>query len=266
MTSLRLYTNVVCVNRLFLSLWMPRYKILLEYDGAGFCGWQKQANGVSIQACVECAICKFTGESVEVFGSSRTDAGVHAIGFVAHFDLSKQISPRTIVYALNFHLKMHKIVVLACDEADANFHARFSAKKKLYEYTILNRVSRPTLDYGRTWHVLLPLDILKMKQAAKLIEGTHDFIGIQTSQCQAKSTLRTIESITIKKNGDKIFIQITAPSFIHKMVRNIVGALKMVGLGKWNDGHIRAMLNASEPMGYKATAPACGLCLVKVIY
>lgn len=245
---------------------MHRYKILLEYDGAGFCGWQRQANGLAIQACVENAIYKFTNELVEVIGSSRTDAGVHAAGLVAHFNLSKQILPGTIVSALNFHLKPHKIAALACDEVDENFHARFSAKKKLYEYTILNRVARPTLDHGRVWHVVSPLNISKMRKAAKFIEGTHDFIGLQTSQCQAKSTLRTIERITIKKTGDKIFIQIIAPSFIHKMVRNIVGALKMVGLAKWNDRNIHEMLNAAEPINYKVTAPACGLCLVKVFY
>lgn len=245
---------------------MPRYKILIEYDGTGFCGWQKQSNGVSIQVAIEDAILKFTEEKVEIFGASRTDAGVHARGQVAHFDLAKNFPEKTIVAAINYHLRPNKISIIECKKVGQDFHARFSAKRKLYEYTILNRLSPPTIDREYAWYVRPKLNIAAMRGAANLIQGQHDFIGLQTSECQSKSTVRTIESIIITKKGDKILIKISAQSFIHKMVRNIVGALKMVGTEHWNAEKVKATLNATKPIEHKLTAPAKGLCLMKISY
>jgi tRNA pseudouridine38-40 synthase len=243
---------------------MPRYKILIEYDGTNFSGWQKQPHAPSIQEELDKALFKFTNEKVEVYGSGRTDAGVHALGQVAHFDLAKPWPEHTIIRATNYHLQPHKIAVLTCEEVSPDFHARFSAKQRAYKYIILNRISPPTIEATKVWQVKEPLNIPLMQQAAKLFEGTHDFTCIKTSSCQAKSYIRTIDYIKISKLDDHITIEIAAPSFIHNMVRNIVGALRQIGNQSWTEAHITALLSSTSPSPHKLTAPPFGLYLERI--
>ena len=243
---------------------MHKYKILIEYDGTGFAGWQKQNHMPSIQEEIEKAIFKFTHERVGAYGSGRTDAGVHALGQVAHFDLIKQYPERTIVNAMNYHLRPNKIVLLDCKKVKTEFHARFSAKKRTYKYLILNRIVPPTIEINKVWHIKEPLNIHQMQSAAKLFEGQHDFTSLRMSQCQAKSYLKTIDYIKFFSKKDHITIRITARSFIHKMVRNIVGMLRMIGNQKWTEEKIIFLLNAKDPAPQKMIAPAFGLYLEKI--
>jgi tRNA pseudouridine38-40 synthase len=243
---------------------MPRYKVLIEYDGTNFAGWQRQKNSPSVQDEIDKAIFKFTHEEVLVYGSGRTDAGVHALGQVAHFDLIKPCPAHTIIRATNYHLRPHKIVLLGCEAVDEAFHARFSAKQRAYKYIILNRGSAPTIAANRVWHVKEPLEIALMQKAAQLFEGMHDFTSLKTADCQAKSYLRTIDYIKISKQQDYITIEIAARSFIHNMVRNIVGMLRMIGNQDWTNENIVSLLEAKDPTSQKVTAPACGLYLEKI--
>ena len=243
---------------------MHRYKIIIEYDGTNFSGWQKQKNASSIQEEIEKAIFKFTHEKIEIYGAGRTDAGVHALGQVAHFNLTREHEEHIIINATNYHLHPKKIVLLNCQKVNDKFHARFSAKQKTYKYLILNRIPRPTIEVNKVWHLKENLDIHKMQHAAKLFEGSHDFTSLKTSQCQAKSYLRTIDAIIIAKQNDHIIIKIAARSFVHKMVRNIVGILRMIGNNKWSEEKIAFLLNLKKPYAHKVTAPAHGLYLEKV--
>jgi tRNA pseudouridine38-40 synthase len=243
---------------------MPRYKILIEYDGTNFSGWQIQGHAVSIQGEINKAIFQFSGEEVEVYGSGRTDAGVHAIGQVAHFDLVKEWQDHTIINATNYHLRPNRIVLLDCKQVPEEFHARFSATQRTYKYIILNRPARPSFETNRVWHVREPLDTALMESAAKLFEGMHDFTSLKTRICQAKSYLKTIDYIKISKDGVHIEITITARSFIHNMVRNIVGMLAMIGTKKWTEKNITSLLDAKAPTSQKLTAPAHGLYLERI--
>jgi len=245
---------------------MPRYKLIIEYDGTDFAGWQKQKTAPSIQEEIEKAIFKFTQEQVKVYGSGRTDAGVHAFGQVAHVDLIKSRPENVIINATNYHLRPHRIALLDCEEVEPEFHARFSAKQRLYKYLILNRATPPTIEAYRVWHVKMPLDIDLMAQATKAFEGLHDFTSLKTSQCQAKSYLKTIDYIKISRDSEHISVEIAARSFVHNMVRNIVGMLSMVGHKKWTEQKITSLLEARAPTSQKVTAPACGLYLEKIIF
>jgi tRNA pseudouridine38-40 synthase len=245
---------------------MPRYKILIEYDGTNFAGWQKQKNAISIQEEIDKAIFKFAHEKTEIYGSGRTDAGVHAFGQVAHFDLTKKIPDHTIVSATNHHIRPHKIVILDCNQVEMEFHARFSAKQRIYKYIILNRISPPTIQKNKVWHVKEPLNISLMLHVTKLFEGKHNFTSLKTSSCQAKSYIRTIDYIRISQDGDYIIIKIAARSFIHNMVRNIVGILRMIGNEKWTEEKVMFFLYAKNPTSQKITAPACGLYLEKISF
>ena len=245
---------------------MPRYKILIEYDGTNFAGWQKQKNAPSIQEEIDKAILKFTHEKVEIYGSGRTDAGVHAIEQVAHFDLTKKIPEHTIVSATNYHIRPHKIAIINCEQVHQEFHARFSAKQRIYKYIILNRNAPATIEANKVWHVKEPLNVSLMLSTIKLFEGTHDFTSLKTSSCQAKSYIKTIDHIKILKDENYITITIAARSFIHNMVRNIVGILRMIGNGKWTEERVMLLLNAKDPASQKITAPACGLYLEKIIF
>ena len=243
---------------------MQKYKILIEYDGTSFAGWQKQKHMPSIQEEIEKAIFKFTHEKVEIYGSGRTDAGVHALGQVAHFNLTKQYPEYTLISATNYHLPSNKIVILDCKPVTEDFHARFSAQKRTYKYLILNRIAPPTVEINKVWHIKEPLNIDQMQSAAKLFEGMHDFTSLKTPQCQAKSYLKTIDNIEISSKEDHITIRIAARSFIHKMVRNIVGMLCMIGNKKWTEKKIISFLNAKDPTQQKMIAPPFGLYLEKI--
>jgi tRNA pseudouridine38-40 synthase len=245
---------------------MPRYKILIEYDGTGYAGWQRQANAISIQECIEESIESFSQEKVTLFSAGRTDTGVHAVGQVAHFDLKKEHGAYTVTGALNHFLKTKGIVILETEIVDENFHARFSAKKRFYKYIILNRSAPPALDLNKVWHVKEPLNVDVMRLASGYLIGNHDFTSFRASECQAASPVKTIDEIEILLDEDYIVTYISAPSFLHHMVRNIIGTLKMVGCGKWQPEDVKTALEAKDRAAAGQTAPACGLYFLKVQY
>lgn len=245
---------------------MPRYKITIEYDGTGISGWQSQANGNSIQQFLELAIATFTKEKVMVHGSGRTDAGVHALAQVAHFDLKKDYPTHVVQRAINHFLKPNKVIVTNCEIVDDEFHARFSAKRRLYQYVVLSRSAPSLLFENKVWHVKEKLDIKRMQAAADLLIGQHDFSSFRATHCQALSPIKTVEEIKIIQEGDKILFNLKAPSFLHHMVRNIVGTLVLVGKGKWRIEDIKKALDAKDRKAGGPTAPAQGLYFVRVEY
>jgi len=245
---------------------MTRYRVTLEYDGAGFVGWQRQENGPSIQAALEDAIAGFCGERVTVHGAGRTDAGVHALGQVAHFDLSKATDAATVREALNAHLRPAPIAVLEAAEADPEFHARFDAVERRYRYRILNRRAPPTLSRGKAWHIAAPLDAAAMHEAARALVGRHDFSSFRAAECQAKSPVKTLDELAVRRDGEEIQIEARARSFLHHQVRNIAGTLKLVGGGKWSRADVEAALAARDRAAAGPTAPPEGLYLVGVGY
>ena len=245
---------------------MPRYRITVEYDGRGFVGWQHQDNGPSVQAALEEAIFRFCGEKPRVYGAGRTDAGVHARGQVAHFDLTRVAKPKTIRDALNFHLRPAAVVVLSAAEAPDSFNARTSAKERAYLYRIVNRRAPLALDIGRAWHIAKKLDAAAMHRAAQHLVGKHDFTTFRASVCQAKSPLKTLNLLTVERHGDEIRIIARARSFLHHQVRNITGTLCLVGEGKWAESDVAAALTARDRAKGGPTAPPEGLYLTEVVY
>ena len=245
---------------------MPRYKITVEYDGTPFAGWQIQANGPSIQGELARAIEALSGVNVVPRGAGRTDAGVHARGQVAHFDLERQYPPETMRNALNHHLRPAPIAIVACEIVDESFDARFSAKARHYIYRIVNRRARLALDRDRAWQVPVPLDAAAMHEAAQHLIGRHDFTTFRSSQCQGKSPLRTLDKLEVARDGEDIFIAASARSFLHHQVRSMAGSLKLVGEGKWQPEDLRRILEACDRTACGPVAPACGLYFMKVDY
>ena len=245
---------------------MPRYKLLLEYDGTPFVGWQRQDNGRSVQAALEDAIAKFTGETVKTVTAGRTDSGVHALGQVVHADFKKDWPTDTVRDALNFHLKPDPIAVLEATVVSGDFSARFSAVERHSLYRILNRRALPAVERNRVWHVPYPLDAAAMHEAAQLLVGHHDFSTFRASLCQARSPEKTLDQLDIGRDGDEIRIVARARSFLHHQVRNMVGTLKLVGDGKWTRDDVAAALAARDRARGGPTAPAEGLYLVAVRY
>ena len=245
---------------------MYRYKLTIEYDGTPFFGWQRQVDHFSVQQALEDAIAAFSGEKVTTQAAGRTDAGVHALGQIAHVDLSKQWDPFRIGEALNYHLKKHPVAILAVTEVDESFEARFSAKSRHYEYRILNRRARPALDRDRVWHVVKPLDAQVMHAAAQTIVGHHDFTTFRATECQATSPLKTLDRLDVVREGEHIIVFAGARSFLHHQVRSIVGSLKLVGEGKWPPEGLRAALNAKNRANCGPLAPSAGLYLARVEY
>ena len=245
---------------------MPRYKLIVEYDGAGFVGWQRQDNGPSVQGALEEAIFKLSGERVTVTGAGRTDAGVHAFGQAAHFDLVKTFAPDKVRDALNHHVKPAAIAVLEASEAQPDFHARFSAKARHYHYRIVCRRSPLALDEGRAWHVVRALDAEMMDLAAQSLVGNHDFTTFRSSECQAKSPVKTLDRISVRRAGNDIRIDVSARSFLHNQVRSMVGSLKLVGEGKWLPRDMARALDAKDRASCGPVAPPDGLYLVRVDY
>lgn len=245
---------------------MPRYKLTIEYDGAGFVGWQRQADGLGVQEVVETAIAAFSGESVTVHGAGRTDAGVHALGQVAHIDLVREWPAGRVRDALNAYLKLRAVSVLEVAIVEADFHARFSATERRYEYRILNRRAPPAIDQGRVWWMPRPLDAAAMASAAEVLVGHHDFTSFRATGCQAKSPEKTLDELTVSRIGDDILIRARARSFLHHQVRNIAGTLSLVGEGKWDADGVRAALAARDRRAGGPTAPAAGLYLLAIGY
>jgi tRNA pseudouridine38-40 synthase len=245
---------------------MSRYKLTLEYDGTGLVGWQRQANGLSVQEVLEISCERLCGQHVTVHGAGRTDAGVHALGQTAHIDLPKDWPTDVIRNALNQHVKPHAVSVLAVDAVDAHFDARRSARGRVYCYRILNRRAPAATTRGHVWHVGPPLDTDAMQAGAQLLLGKHDFSTFRDSECQAKSPVKTLDMLQVTRVGDEVQIEARARSFLHHQVRNMVGSLKMVGLGKWRAQHMREALDACDRRAGGPTAPAEGLYLVEVVY
>ena len=245
---------------------MPRYKLTIEYDGTDYSGWQVQNNGPSIQAELMKAVKAFSGEDVKVLGSGRTDAGVHALGQVAHVDLAREQPTDRIRDALNQHLKPNPISLLKVEQVDDQFDARFSAKKRTYFYRIINRQSPLALMRDRSWLVPRHLDIDIMNEGANILQGHHDFTTFRSSRCQSKSPLKTVDEIGLIRNGEEIIMTISARSFMHNQVRSMIGSLKLVGDGKWTLDELAAALEAKDRKRCGTVAPAGGLFLHKIEY
>jgi tRNA pseudouridine38-40 synthase len=245
---------------------MPRYKLTLEYNGTPFVGWQRQENGPSVQAVLEEAAKALTGEDVTVHAAGRTDAGVHALGMVAHLDLIKSFREDVVRDALNQHMRPAPVAVLRAEEGDENFHARFSCIRRAYEYRIVNRRSPLTLEKNRAWRVSSQLDANAMHNAAQVLVGKHDFTTFRAAACQAESPVKTLEEISVSRAGEEIFIRCAAPSFLHHQVRSIAGSLVEVGRGKWLKKDLKAALDAKDRAACGQVAPSCGLYFVRADY
>jgi tRNA pseudouridine38-40 synthase len=245
---------------------VPRYQLTIEYDGTGLCGWQRQANGLSVQEALETAIERFCGERVTVHGAGRTDAGVHALAQCAHVDLARPVASEVLRSAVNHHLRPAAISVIEAAPAPDDFDARLSAVARIYRYRILNRRAPPALERGRVWHVAPPLDAAAMAAAAAHLVGHHDFSTFRDSLCQARSPLKTLDVLDVCRVGEEIRIGARARSFLHHQVRNMAGTLKLVGLGRWRPGDVARALAARDRRAGGPTAPAEGLCLVEIRY
>ena len=245
---------------------MPRFKFLIEYDGGPFVGWQWQANGPSVQARIELALAQLDSTKPALRGAGRTDAGVHALGQVAHTDLVRDWDVERLRDALNAHLRPDPISILSADLAQLDFDARFSATARSYVYRILNRRAPPAVERGKVWHVPRPLDVEAMHAAAQSILGHHDFTTFRSAQCQAASPVKTLDRLAASRVGEEIHISAGARSFLHNQVRSLVGSLKMVGEGRWPVRAMRKALDARDRSACGAIAPPDGLYLVRVDY
>jgi tRNA pseudouridine38-40 synthase len=245
---------------------MPRYRMILEYDGTPFVGWQVQAEGLSVQGRLAEAIRRFSGETVMPRGAGRTDAGVHALGQVAHFDLAREWPLHTVRAAVNFHLKPEPVAVLDAAIVPASFDARFSATARHYRYRILARPAHPAIDRDRVWWVPQPLDAAAMDAAAQVLVGRHDFTTFRAASCQSRSPVKTLDRLAVTRAGDEIVVEASARSFLHNQVRSMVGSLKLVGEGKWRAADLAAALAAKSRAACGPVAPARGLYLVRVDY
>lgn len=243
---------------------MTRYKINIEYDGTDLIGWQINQDGPSVQSLLQEAIFKFCGEQVEVYSAGRTDAGVHAISMVAHFDLSRDQDAQTVMRAMNFYLVNKPVSVLNCEKVSDDFHARFSCVARHYKYVVVNRSAPVVLNKNRVWWVPQKLDVDAMKKAAGKLLGKHDFTSFRAAQCQAKSPIKTLDSVSITQNGEEIIFEFSARSFLHHQVRNMVGTLVEIGMGKPYD--IDEIFVAKDRSAAGITAPASGLYFVAADY
>lgn len=245
-----------------------RYKLTVEYCGDNYCGFQKQKNipQKSVEEVLEESIFKLSQEKTKIVACGRTDAGVHAIGQVVHFDLEKNFPTHQVVSGLNNYLRHEDVAIISCEIKDENFHARFDAKMRSYVYVIINRNAPLTLKRNRAWHVKKKLDIEEMKKSAQFLIGKHDFSSFRDAECQGKSPVKTIFKIDICQNGDEILIEIAAKSFLHHMVRNIVGTLVLVGSGKILAQEMKNILEARDRTKSGPNAPAAGLYFLGVKY
>ncbi len=245
---------------------MPRYKLIIEYDGSPFVGWQRQANGLAVQEAIETALRAFCGEEIRIRGAGRTDAGVHAKGQVAHADLTKEWRADVLRDAVNAYLRPHPIAILAAGRVAETFDARFSAVRRHYLYCITNRRAPLTLEAGQSWLVKRQLDAGAMHEAAQMLLGFHDFTTFRDSECQAESPMRTLERFDVMRSDDDIHIRVAARSFLHSQVRSMVGSLEQVGSGKWSSDDLVAALEARDRRRCGMVAPPDGLYLTRVDY
>ena len=245
---------------------MQRFKIKIEYDGTPFVGWQFQKNGLSIQKVLQDAIFLFSQEKAIVTGAGRTDSGVHALAQIAHFDLKKKVKKDKFIKGINQHIGNKPVTILSVKKVKKKFHARFNAKKRTYQYIIINRDSPLALQKNKAWHIRKKLNVEAMKKGTKLLLGTHDFSTFRASSCGAKSPIKTLKKVSIKKNGDKIVIIFTSKSFLQQQVRSMVGCIKYLGDGQWNLDNFETAFKSKNRSKCAPPAPACGLYLTEVKY
>jgi tRNA pseudouridine38-40 synthase len=245
---------------------VPRYRLTIEYDGSPFAGWQIQADRLTVQGVLTDAVAALMGERVRVQAAGRTDAGVHALAQVAHFDASRDWRPDTVRDALNAHLRPHPVAVLSAERAPDTFNARTSARKRHYRYVIVNRRADLALERGRAWRVPRNLDASAMHEAAQRLIGKHDFTTFRSSECQAKSPVKTLDQLDVSREGERVYIVASARSFLHNQVRSMVGSLVMVGEGRWSADDLSRALEARDRTACGQVAPPDGLYLVRVDY
>jgi tRNA pseudouridine38-40 synthase len=245
---------------------MPRFKLTLEYDGGPFVGWQRQDNGFSVQEALENAAKAYCQADIPVAAAGRTDAGVHALGQVAHLDIPRSDPPEKVANALNAHLRPHPVSVLKAEAVSEDFHARFSAIARSYEYRIVNRRGPLAVDAGKAWWLPMPLNVDAMHESARALLGRHDFTTFRATVCQAESPVKTLDELSVARHGEDIVVKAKARSFLHHQVRNMVGTLKLVGEGKWRVKDVERALAAKDRAAGGPTAPPMGLYLVAVTY
>jgi tRNA pseudouridine38-40 synthase len=245
---------------------MPRYKLTIEYFGKPYCGWQRQENGHSVQGVIEAAFKAFAKEDVTLYGAGRTDAGVHALGQVAHCSFSRDWEAETVQRALNALLKDERISILDCKKVSDDFDARFSAKARHYTYTIFNRREPCVYERDLVWWVSRHLDEDAMHEAAQVLVGHHDFTTFRSTRCQSRSPEKTLDKLTVERDGHKVFIHASARSFLHNQVRSLAGSLRMVGDGSWTKEKLQAALEAKDRKACGPVAPPEGLALMQVDY
>jgi tRNA pseudouridine38-40 synthase len=245
---------------------MPRYRIIVEYDGTPFVGWQVQSNGPSVAGAIASALHKLTGRTIAVHGAGRTDAGVHALAQVAHFDLDSQWDPLKLREGLNALVRPNPVAILSAERAPDDFHARYGAIARHYLYRIVNRRAPLALEQDRAWHVGQSLEESQMQAAAHHLIGRHDFTTFRSVECQAASPVKTLDVLSVSRSGDLIEIAACARSFLHNQVRSMVGSLKLVGEGKWQPEDVKRALAARDRSACGPVAPPHGLYLRRVDY
>jgi len=245
---------------------VTRWRLIIEYDGGPFMGWQRQDHGPSVQQALEEALGKMTGELPAVHAAGRTDAGVHALAMSAHVDIEKSLSSHRLREGVNALVRPHPISVLSVERVADDWHARFSCVGRRYVYRILNRRAPPALESGRVWHVAVPLDADAMAQGATHLIGRHDFTTFRSVQCQSDSPVKTLDRLDVTREGDEIRIEAAARSFLHHQVRSMVGCLAMVGRGQWNSEDMKTALEARDRAALGFNAPPHGLYFVEAIY
>jgi tRNA pseudouridine38-40 synthase len=245
---------------------VTRFALTLEFDGAPFAGLQRQASAPTVQAAVEDAVFSITGERVTMHAAGRTDAGVHALAMRAHVDIGKAIEPFRLTEALNAHLRPAPIAVLACEPVSEAWHARFACTGRVYEYRIANRRAPLTLEAGHAWHVPQQLDNEAMHEAAQALVGKHDFTTFRSVQCQAASPVKTLDRLSVRREGEHVIIEAEARSFLHHQVRSMVGCLALVGMGRWKPAQVAEALAARDRQALGLNAPPHGLYFVRARY
>ena len=246
---------------------MYNYLIKIEYDGTKFVGWQHQINGISIQEKIEKALKKIFKNKIRINGAGRTDKGVHATGQFANFLIKKKIEDKNkFLNSINFFLRKDLISIIKINKKKLSFHARYQAKERIYEYQIVNRQGSLTIDKNKSWHIKKKIDMNYLKKGAKILEGTHNFSTFRAASCSAKSPIKTMNSIKIKKKSDKIFIRFSSKSFLQNQVRSMVGSLKYLSTDKWSFDDFKKAFKSKKRLKCAPPAPACGLYLQKVIY
>jgi tRNA pseudouridine38-40 synthase len=245
---------------------MTRFALTIEYDGTPYMGWQRQAHGPSVQAAIEEAITKTSGIEVQLHAAGRTDAGVHALAMRAHFDLETKLTPFRLMGALNAHLRPAPIAILDCVVVPDDWHARFSCIGRAYEYRIVNRRAPLAIERDRAWQVIQKLDAGAMRDAAQLLIGLHDFTTFRSAHCQSDSPVKTLDRLDVRREGEHVFVEAEARSFLHHQVRSMVGSLAAVGTGRWTAADLQAALDAKDRTALAHNAPPEGLYFVRAVY